>query len=177
MNSRVTTPSLRDPRVLVASFFGVGLIPVAPGTFGSLATLPFLWLLFKLSVPPLAILLFILIASYPLGIMIDRLQRDYHTHDPSWVVVDEVLGMALAYNLPFIFMPSTPLTPVLYFTVTFTLFRFYDIVKVFPADKIDRQMKHGMGVILDDLVSGIYAAVTLLLVSLIFFEMKKWPIL
>ena len=83
-------------------------------------------------------------------------QKREHIHDPGWIVIDEVLGMITAYFfVGHIFKTST----ILYL---FCLFRFFDIYKFYPASFFDK-MEHGAGTILDDIVSGIYTGLVILL--------------
>jgi phosphatidylglycerophosphatase A len=77
-------------------------------------------------------------------------QKLYQTHDPSYIVIDEVIGMLVAWSC---FFPQRPVEIFL----LFVFFRFFDIVKVWPANVIDQKITHGAGTILDDVVSGIYA--------------------
>ena len=85
----------------------------------------------------------------------EAMQKRTATSDPSWVVMDEVLGMFVAW----VFMrPHT----FLELGILFVAFRFFDIVKPWPVNRIDR-MKHGAGTMLDDVMAGLYAALILLL--------------
>ncbi|MGB0455207.1 MAG: phosphatidylglycerophosphatase A, partial [Bacteriovoracaceae bacterium] len=85
--------SRKDPMVIFASFFYVGFIKKAPGTFGSLAALPFL-ILYQLSGAPKAFIIPLLIITTVLSIYIcQKIQDVYQILDPKWVVVDELLGM------------------------------------------------------------------------------------
>jgi phosphatidylglycerophosphatase A len=84
-------------------------------------------------------------------------QKKYQVHDPSWIVIDEVLGILVTYAL-------CPLKSFLGVFILFVLFRFFDIVKVWPASYFDR-MTHGAGTILDDIVSGVYAGLVALLIK------------
>lgn len=146
-------PSLKKPEILFLSFFGVGFFPKAPGTAASLATLPFLFALGIINppivffIPPLVILT--IISSFVAEIV----QQKYKLKDPSWIVIDEVLGMTLAW---FFIVKHN----LLHLVIIFLLFRFFDIFKIEPARYIDKNIKHGSGVILDDIVSGLYAGFT-----------------
>jgi phosphatidylglycerophosphatase A len=75
------------------------------------------------------------------------------SHDPQWIVIDEVLGMTTAW----LFIQNHNL---LHLSILFALFRFFDIVKIWPASFFDKKIEHGAGTILDDIVSGIYAGMT-----------------
>ncbi|MBP9673827.1 MAG: phosphatidylglycerophosphatase A [Bacteriovoracaceae bacterium] len=143
--------SLKDYILLAfLSFLGAGFFPFASGTFASLLTLPllFLWDFYQL---PLFLFIFLLIILTLLAcVTTGPFQEKRKAHDPSWIVIDEVLGMSLCW----LFFPTRDIFSLL---IAFVLFRFFDIVKVWPANWFDQKMKHGASVILDDIVSGIYA--------------------
>lgn len=136
------------------SFFYVGFAPKAPGTFGSVATLPLIYLLsiFKLNL--LFLVSAIIIVTICTCVLTEKLQKQLHLHDPQWIVIDEVLGMLTTWL--FIY-PSFTLSDAIAILV---LFRFFDIIKIWPASFFDR-LHHGSGTILDDIISGIYAGILL----------------
>ncbi len=155
--SETPTPHLPTPRPLcfwhpaslLATWFGSGLLPKAPGTWGSLAALPFAYLIVALTGTwglLAAAVLAILVGVWAAGVYSARSGQA----DPQRVVIDEVAGQWLA------------LVPVAQdlrlYAVAFLAFRFFDIVKVWPAGRIDRELKGGWGIMLDDVVAGIYAA-------------------
>lgn len=133
---------------ILATWFGSGLSPVAPGTAGTLAAIPLYLLLSSVSLPVyLAFTLaFTLLACWVSG----RAQTIYNASDPGRIVIDEVAGYLVTMAAS---GPPTLLTVL----AGFLLFRIFDIIKPFPARLIDRRMKNGCGVVLDDIVAGIYA--------------------
>jgi phosphatidylglycerophosphatase A len=136
------------PACLVATWFGAGRLPRAPGTWGSLAALPFAAALAWLGGPWLVLLT--ALAVFCLGVWAsDRYMAAYGVHDPAAIVVDEVVGQWLTVAL-------LPLTPVAYL-LGFALFRITDMVKPWPAAWIDRTVADAFGVMLDDVVAAIYA--------------------
>lgn len=151
-------PSLKQPEIIFLSFFGVGFFPKAPGTAGTLAITPFLYLA-GLAHPPFFFFIpFILIMTTIASFTAEMVQKKMQLHDPQWIVIDEVLGMMTAW----LFIREHNL---LHLTTLFILFRFFDIVKIWPASFFDKDVKHGAGTILDDIVSGIYAGLVYLLIS------------
>lgn len=133
------------------SFFGVGYAPIMPGTMGSLATIPFLFLIsyFQLSFWLLiAIIVLLFVVS---SLVAEKVQNRKGVQDPSWIVIDEVIGMLITWA--FIY-PQLDLKKAI---VIFAIFRFFDIIKIYPANVCDKKIKNGMGTILDDVISGIYA--------------------
>jgi phosphatidylglycerophosphatase A len=142
----------------LASWFGVGLMPVAPGTFGTLTALPLVLVLSHMGELYEGLALLILV---PLAVWSSSLsERCLGRSDPPEVVVDEVAGFLLTLFL----LPLSWLTLCL----GFVLFRFFDIAKPFPIRWFEKNLKGGTGVVLDDLMAGIYANLGLRLVLLFF---------
>jgi phosphatidylglycerophosphatase A len=138
-----------DPAILLATWFGAGFLPVAPGTWASLAALPCAALLVWLGGPVLV--LAASVAVFVLGIWAaDAYMQTVQVHDPSAIVIDEVVGQWVTLAL-------LPLDPVMY-ALGFVLFRVLDVLKPWPANFIDRAVTGGFGVMLDDVVAGAYAA-------------------
>ena len=122
---------------------------MAPGTFGSLLGIPLYLAVLHVTdavVPTLGIVAVAIAGSCWLA---GRAERVLATHDSHEIVVDEVVGMLVAL----LWIPPTFANLVL----AFVLFRILDVVKPWPASAIDRRMPGGAGVVLDDVVSGIYA--------------------
>ncbi len=135
--------------VFLASGAYVGYVPVASGTFGSLLALPLLIALDRSGWSAAVVVVLLAVASVLAMVIAGRASRIYGVHDSSRIVIDEVCGMAIAGAL----MPPT----VWNLTLAFLVFRFFDIVKPFPAGYFDRDVKNGMGVVTDDLIAGVYA--------------------
>ena len=142
---------LGHPAGWIALGFGSGLSPVAPGTAGSLvALLP--WLLLREL--DWRFYLVIVIAMFAVGVwacqwVVARLRID----DPSFVVWDEFVGQWIAL-IPLVVMPRS----WLWIFAGFILFRIFDIWKPWPVSWADRDVEGGLGVMLDDLIAGLYAA-------------------
>jgi phosphatidylglycerophosphatase A len=139
-----------SPAALIASFFGVGLLRPAPGTWGSAAALVPGWALIQMG-GSAALLTAIIGASLVGWWACAVIGRQGGVSDPPGVVIDEVAGQWIAL------LPAS-LNP-LHFLLAFAAFRLFDITKPFPARWIDRKMKTGLGAMLDDIVAGIYAAI------------------
>jgi phosphatidylglycerophosphatase A len=156
MSSRIpkTLPAWH-PAFLIATWFGSGLLPKIPGTWGSAAALPFAWAIIWLGGP--WALLAGAIVAFAVGIWA---ATEYSKHagvkDAGPIVIDEVAGQWLTL------LPAG-LDPVL-FIVGFFLFRAADIMKPWPANWADEALDGGLGVMLDDIFAGIYAAIGLLAV-------------
>ena len=151
-------PSLKRLDILFLSFFGVGYLPFAPGTWGTLATLPFLYGIGHFNQPYFLFVPFIIIATIISSFIAEVVQKKLTLHDPQWIVIDEVLGMSTAW----LFIQKHNL---LHLMILFILFRFFDIIKIWPASYFDKKVDHGAGTILDDIVSGIYAGLVYLVIA------------
>ncbi len=136
---------------LFLSWFYTGKSPKAPGTVGSFATLPLMYLLHYLNINIYTLIILIIILYATAVVVTQNVQKKFHLHDPQWIVIDEVIGMLIAWS----FVLSIEL-PIL--ATVFISFRFFDIIKIWPASYFDR-LHHGMGTITDDVISGIYAGI------------------
>jgi len=136
--------------VIIATVAGVGNVPVASGTFGSLVAVPLLPALAALRDASIAgyagaLVLLVAVAVWSAG----RAEEALGGHDHSRIVIDEVAGMVTTG----IFLPPTWGA----IGIGFVLFRLFDVVKPFPAGLIDGRVEGGFGVVGDDLVAGLYA--------------------
>jgi phosphatidylglycerophosphatase A len=156
----------RSPKVpmplgtrLAASFFLIGeAAPFAPATFASAAVLPLLYYWWTWSV---GIQLLITVVVSVLGIWWSTKAEDYYGHDGSAIVIDEVAGMLVT----FLWLPmAVGDERIKLLVIGFFLFRFFDIVKPFPANKA-QDLPKGWGVMCDDLIAGIYASIGLRLID------------
>jgi len=136
---------MRSINFLVATFFGVGKIPFAPGTWASVAAVPCFWFLID---KPLA-LLTVLVVVYFAGVYCSgQYEKQIGEKDPSSAVIDEVLGMGVSLlwipqQWPFVI-------------VALLLFRIFDIWKPYPVGRLEK-LPGGWGIMSDDLLAGVYA--------------------
>lgn len=144
-------PKIWQLEVFFLSLGGIGFAPTAPGTWASLFTLLPLWGLGKFSVPLVLLIPFLIILTLGSCFLSDVCQRRYQTKDPKWIVMDEFLGMTVTW----MFWPTESAA---HLAIAFALFRFFDIAKVWPVSFFD-SMRHGAGVILDDIVAGLMAGI------------------
>lgn len=135
----------------LASGFGVGYLPIAPGTWGSLLALPIHFLLIKLSPPNYFIALGIILVVAIISAGSAEKIMDFK--DPGVVVIDEVIGMLITL----IGAPNKPLI----WLAGFLIFRFFDIAKPFPIRLIDQRINGGIGIVMDDVLAGIYSLILL----------------
>lgn len=135
----------------IATGMYVGKIPKAPGTWGSAAAfIP--WLLIK-DLKPITYLL-VIIATFVVGYLAaGSAEKLMGKEDPGSIVIDEIVGM-------FITLILAPANPVAW-ALGFVLFRLFDILKPFPVSWFDNHFHGGMGIMLDDVMAGIYACISL----------------
>lgn len=134
--------------------FGLGLAPKAPGTFGTLAAIPFIFLTMM---APLWLQLVVAIAICAIGIWFcDVASRDAGVHDHPAIVWDEVAGFYITMIGAAISWQTL--------LVGFILFRFFDIVKPWPITLLDKHVKGGFGIMVDDILAGIFSLICLQLV-------------
>lgn len=137
----------RNPIHFLAFGLGSGASPWAPGTAGTLAAVPLWYLLAQL---PLMTYLALTLAAFALGCWLcQRTSEDLGVHDHGGIVWDEFVG----YWVTMIALPVTPLWAL----AGFGLFRVFDILKPWPIRWIDRRVRGGLGIMLDDLLAGIFA--------------------
>jgi phosphatidylglycerophosphatase A len=148
---------LRDPVHLVAFGFGTGLSPYAPGTFGTLVGIPCVLLMEPLG---LVAQLGLVLVGFLLGIYVcGESARRLGVHDHGGIVWDEVVG----YAVTMLAVPAEPL----WMLAGFALFRLFDIWKPWPIREADHSLKGGVGIMLDDVLAGIFAGAILYLVHLL----------
>lgn len=148
---------LRNPVQLLAFGFGSGLSPVAPGTVGTLAAVPLFLLvdalLARTAVPLLWYTLFVL-ATAVAGVWIcERASQQLRVHDHPGIVWDEFVGY-------WITMWAVP-AGWMWVIIGFVVFRVYDIAKPWPIGALDRRVGGGFGIMVDDMVAGVMACITL----------------
>jgi phosphatidylglycerophosphatase A len=152
--------ALSEPAVLLATWFGSGLLPVMPGTWGSLTALPFAWAL-HITFGWVGLVVATGVA-FAVGIWasngyISRLGGD----DPGPVVIDEVVGQWLTLAPAAYLAPFAP--DLITYLVAFVLFRIADIFKPWPASWADRTIHGGLGIMLDDILAAVYSGLALTL--------------
>lgn len=145
---------LNHPAGWIALGFGSGLSPIAPGTAGSLAAL-IPWLIVR-GMHPIAYAIYLVVA-FALGVWAcEWVARKTNVGDPSFVVWDEFVGQWIAL------LPLVILARSAWWTIAgFILFRIFDIWKPWPVSLADRDVEGGLGVMVDDVIAGAYAAIVL----------------
>ena len=148
---------------LFVSIFFVGYIKFASGTWGSLAALLILFPIVKFS--PLSfsgLIIIFIILFFISNLCINYFSNFTNSKDSKHIVIDELLGIfsiLIFYDLIFIYNDFITLVLI------FFIFRLFDIIKIFPANYIDKNLKNGYGVIMDDIVAGTYTILTLMILN------------
>ena len=160
-------PNLKNPSHLFATIFGIGNIPFAPGTFGSI----FAWILFIVVSHFLDSTNMVVLCVFIIAISIwvcDKASNDLIERDHKSIVIDELAGMWLCL-LPVLFLASSQQERIIYAVLALIFFRIFDILKPYPISYLDEKFKNGFGIVLYDLVAGIFAIiVTIVITSLLF---------
>ena len=148
-----------------STLLGAGYFPLCPGTLASLITVFFIFFIPKLTFIQIFLYLFpfVLIPLFFIGVYVsNETSKILNDSDPSCVVVDEVFGMSLVTL-------GLPKSILIYF-VAFLLFRFFDITKIFPINWVEKNVKKGWGIMLDDFVAAIYSIIVLSLLRIFIFK-------
>ncbi len=134
-----------------ATGFGIGYLPIAPGTWATLLAIPMESFLSKIPSPfyELTLLTLFFLSSR----ISEKAESLFGRRDDPRIVIDEMLG----FFITLLWIPKTPLS----MGVGFLLFRFFDILKPFPIRYLEKRLKGGYGVVMDDIVAGAYGNVLL----------------
>jgi phosphatidylglycerophosphatase A len=155
---------MRVVALALATTLGVGFVPYAPGTFGSAAGLLLWWLLpSSLPVQAAAIVIVFLVGSWSGHVA----ERHFGANDPPPVVIDEVMGMWITLLLNPVGWQGA--------VIGFLLFRFFDVIKPYPADRLER-LRGGFGVMADDGMAAVYANIALRAVVLLVGRVFHWSL-
>ena len=139
------------------TLFGIGYSPIAPGTIGSIFSIVFLYFLIKFVSYSFLIIIFLIIFFSSLK-LIEKYSNLLNSHDSSTIVIDEFLGIFLII-LFYDYLKFA--NDFIMFLLILILFRFFDILKIFPINWVDNNIKNSFGVVLDDLLAGVYSIIVL----------------
>ena len=148
---------------LFVSIFYIGYIKIAPGTWGSLASIIMMYIFFNiLSLSLVTLVLIFFILFFVSNYLINYFSSFTNSHDSKNVVIDELLGIFLIFLFyEYINIYNDFVTCVLIFLI----FRLFDISKIFPASYFDKKLHNGYGVILDDIIAGLYTVLTMIILN------------
>jgi phosphatidylglycerophosphatase A len=135
--------------------FGVGYSPIAPGTLGTLIAIPVYYFLSEIPSPLYEITL---VGFFFLSVWIsENAEIFFRKKDDPRIVIDEMMG----FLITMLWIPRT----IFFISMGFILFRFFDILKPFPIRRLEKRWKGGFGVVLDDVVAGVYSNIILQIIS------------
>ncbi len=151
MATPIKPSELKHPVVLLATGFGSGLAPKAPGTAGTMFAVPLVYLMQTLSID---YFIAIAVVTSIIGVWIcDVAAKRLNVHDHPGIVFDEIAGY-------FITMIAAP-AGWFWLLLGFVLFRVFDIIKPWPISWLDKKVKGGFGIMIDDIVAGLFALAVL----------------
>ena len=142
---------------IFTTLFGIGYSPIAPGTIGSIFSIVLLYFLIKFVSYSFLIIIFLIIFFTSLK-FIEKYSNLLKSHDSSTIVIDEFLGIFLII-LFYDYLKFS--NDFIMFLLILILFRFFDILKIFPINWVDKNIKNSFGVVLDDLLAGVYSIIVL----------------
>jgi len=158
---------IKQLNILILTMFKLGNSRYAPGTAASFVTcLVYVWL-YVSNINILFLLLGVILISIYSAYSIDNFKNSFSKIDAKEIVIDEFIGQSIPVLTIYNLVEKDNFNHfILYTFISFVLFRVFDIYKPYPINKIDQQMKNGLGVILDDIVAGVYSAIVLILIIL-----------
>ena len=161
---------IKNFNYLFVTCFGIGSFRYAPGTVTSLVTTIFLFSLFHiLNLSSNVILITLLLIFIYSFYAVSEYIKDNENKDPKEVVIDEFIGQSIPIYLYEIAHGTIKNSQesALFYLYIFILFRYFDIKKPFPVNYFDKKFKNSFGVILDDVVAGLYVVLTLIIFMII----------
>ena len=163
---------IKKINILILSMFAIGRSRYAPGTVASFVTTIIFIFFFIFQVNIIILILFVSIIFIYSVYTIDRFKNFFDEIDSKEIVIDEFVGQSIPILTIYSYVPNNNIDIfTLYSLIAFALFRFFDITKPYPINKIDKNMKNGFGVMLDDVIAGIYSSIFMLvLVTFLTYE-------
>ena len=161
---------LKKINSLFVTMLGIGKLPKIPGSYASLATVIFLYILFHILSIPADTFLFFLVAVFIISIFaVNSFTKDLTNKDPKEVVIDEFIGQSIPICLYEIAHnePTNPARVITFYFIMFILFRIFDITKPYPVSYYDKNFKNSFGVIMDDVCAGLYVVAILVFYMII----------
>ena len=156
---------IRTLNTLFVTMCGLGKVPKIPGTFGSLATTIFLYFVFHMIKLSPNVILIVLIIIFILSFLSVAFHiKDNDNKDPKEIIIDELIGQSIPIYLYEISHGTEKSSDeaIIFYSICFVLFRFFDIVKPFPVSYFDKNYKNSFGVIMDDVCAGFYVVLSLI---------------
>ena len=163
---------MKKINVLLSTFFGYGYLTKIPGTITSAVTTIFIYIAYEIlgyTDLKFSVIFFILLFLYSFYAVKDT-ESEFKNKDPRQIVIDEVLGQSMPLILLLYLNQTNQINNsiVIYYFLSFVFFRFFDIVKPFPVSYFDKKHKNYFGIIMDDIIAGLYSMLLIYLISLKF---------
>ena len=161
---------LKKINSLLVTMFGIGKLPRIPGSYASLVTVIFLYILFHIFSVPADAFLFFLVGIFIISLFsVNLFIKDLTNKDPKEVVIDEFIGQSIPISLYEIAHkePTDPTRVLTFYFIMFILFRIFDIAKPYPVSYYDKNFKNSFGVIMDDVCAGLYVVAILVFYMII----------
>ena len=163
---------MKKINILISTFFGYGYLTKIPGTVTSAVTTVFIYIAYEVldyTNIKFSLMLFIFLFFYSFYAVKDA-ESEFKNKDPRQIVIDEVLGQSMPLILLLYLNQTNQINlPVeIYYILSFLFFRFFDILKPFPVSYFDKKHKNYFGIIMDDIIAGLYSVVLIYLISLKF---------
>ena len=161
---------LKKLNFVFVTMFGIGKLPRIPGSYASLVTVIFLYILFHIFSVPADIFLFFLVAIFIISLFaVNLFIKDLSNKDPKEVVIDEFIGQSIPICLYEIAHneQTDPARVLTFYFIMFILFRIFDITKPYPVSYYDKNFKNSFGVIMDDICAGLYVVAILVFYMII----------
>ncbi len=149
--------------LLFVTFFYIGKIKYAPGTFASLVTCLVFLLLISIFSFPVIFLITLTIFCYSF-LAINNSFDEFRSEDPQEIIIDEVVGQMLPLLAIPIYETLYPLPTMYYCVSAFILFRLFDVWKPYPISYVDNNIKGSLGIMLDDILASVYSIIILSLI-------------
>ena len=149
---------------------GIGKLPKIPGSYASLITVIFLYILFHILAVPADVFLFFLVTIFIISLFaVNLFIKDLTNKDPKEIVIDEFIGQSIPICLYEIAHnePTSPYRVLTFYFIMFILFRIFDIAKPYPVSYYDKNFKNSFGVIMDDVCAGLYVVAILVFYMII----------
>jgi len=147
-------PNLKNPYHFIATLGGIGLFPLAPGTVGSI----FGWIIFIVLSHYIEMIFATVLIIFLSIYVSNQATKDLVNKDHKSIVIDEMAGIWLAM-IPVIYIASSQYERTFYAVLTLIFFRLFDILKPYPISYVDKNFKGGFGIVLDDLIAGVFAGI------------------
>ena len=163
---------MKKINVLISTFFGYGYLTKMPGSVASVVTTVFIYIAYEIldyTSLKFSIVFFVILFCYSFY-AVKGTEAEFENKDPRQIVIDEVLGQSMPLILLLYLNQTNQINIAIefYYIISLLSFRFFDILKPFPVSYFDKNHKNYFGIIMDDIMAGLYSMIVVYLVSLIF---------